>query len=191
MIHKIKDIWDNKGFDILLYISIGLILIFGLFRIIKKEKGSWSKNYYYEDKFVNYSSKNNPNHNPNKKRIPKESKGEAECRRVLNKIFNKPFNKFRPNFLNNPVTGGNFNLELDCYNEELGLAVEYQGKQHSMYMPFFHRNYDHFMTQKYRDDMKRRICKENGITLIEVDYTVKNENIENYLKKELQKNGFL
>jgi hypothetical protein len=184
MIHKIKEIWDNKGFDILLYISIGLILIFGLYRIIKKEKGTWSKSYYYEDKFVNYS-------NNNKKRIPKESKGETECRRVLNKIFNKPFNKSRPNFLNNPVTGGNFNLELDCYNEELGLAVEYNGIQHYKFNKFFHRNHDHFMAQKYRDDMKRRICKENGITLIEVPYTVKNENIENYLKKELRKNGFL
>ena len=187
MIHKIKDIWDNKGFDILLYISVGLIFIFGLYRIVKKEKGTWSKSYYYEDKFVNYSNDNNHN----KKRIPKESKGEVECRRVLNKIFNKPFNKSRPNFLNNPVTGGNFNLELDCYNEELYLAVEYDGIQHYKFNKFFHKNYEHFLNQKYRDDMKRRICKENRITLITVPYTVKNENIESYLKKELKKNGFL
>ena len=183
MIHKIKEIWDNKGFDILLYISIGLILIFGLYRIIKKEKGTWSKSYYYEDKFVNYSN--------NKKRIPKESKGETECRRVLNKIFNKPFNKSRPNFLNNPVTGGNFNLELDCYNEELGLAVEYDGEAHSKYIPFFHKNKEAFYNQKYRDQLKKMMCKENGITLINVPHTVKNQNIENYLKKELKKNGFL
>ena len=45
------------------------------------------------------------------------------------------------------------------------------------------------MTQKYRDDMKRRMCIENNIILIEVPYTVKNENIENYLKKELKKYG--
>lgn len=184
MIHKIKEIWDNKGFDILLYISIGLILIFGLYRIIKKEKGTWSKSYYYEDKFVNYSDNN-------KKRIPKESKGETECRRVLNKIFNKPFNKSRPNFLNNPVTGGNFNLELDCYNEELGLAVEYDGEAHSKYIPFFHKNKEAFYNQKYRDQLKKMMCKENGITLINVPHTVKNQNIENYLKKELKKNGFL
>ena len=182
MIDKIKDLWHNKGFDILLYICIGFIIIFGIYRIIKKEKGTWSKSYYYENNLTN---------NIDKKRIPKESKGEIECRRVLNKIFNKPFNKERPNFLNNPVTGGNFNLELDCYNKELGVAVEYNGVQHYKFNKFFHRNNDHFMTQKYRDDMKRRLCKENGVLLIEVPYTIKNENIENYLKKELKKYGFL
>lgn len=185
MFDKIQEIWENKGFDILLYISIGFIIIYGLYRIIKKEKGTWSDNYYYEDTISENGLKNN------KRRIPKESKGEAECRRVLTKIFNKPFNKSRPDFLNNPVTGGDYNLELDCYNKELGLAVEYQGIQHLKYNKFFHRNYDHFMTQKYRDDMKRRMCKENGITLIEVLYSVKNENIENFLKKELKKYGFL
>ena len=187
MFDKIKDIWDNKGFDILLYISIGFIIIYGIYRIIKKENGAWSKNYYYEDKFIDLDYNNYIN--TNKKKIPKESKGEIECRRVLNKLFNKPFDKIRPNFLNNPVTGGNFNLELDCYNEELGIAVEYQGIQHYKFNKFFHRNKDHFMTQKYRDDMKRRMCIENNIILIEVPYTVKNENIENYLKKELKKYG--
>lgn len=186
MLDKLSEIWDKKGFDILLYLSIGTIIIFGLYRIFRKEKGSWSKNYY-TDTFTN---DNNPK-NFSKKKAAKESKGEVECRRVLNKIFNKPFHKIRPNFLNNPVTGGKFNLELDCYNDELGLAVEFNGIQHYKFSKFFHRNNEHFLNQKYRDELKKRMCKENGIILIEVPYTVKNENIESYLKKELKKYGFL
>ena len=39
--------------------------------------------------------------------------------------------------------------------------------------------------------MKRRICKENGIVLIEVPYTVKIENIANYIKNQLVKHEYL
>jgi len=38
--------------------------------------------------------------------------------------------------------------------------------------------------------MKRRICKDYNITLIEVPYTIKVENIESYLIQELRKNNF-
>ncbi len=121
----------------------------------------------------------------------KDSKGETECRRVLVQIFKKPFDKARPDFLSNPVTGGSHNLELDCFNRQLNLAVEYNGVQHYKYSPYFHRNKESFLNQKYRDDMKRRICNDRGITLIEVPYTVKIDDIEMYLISELQTNGFL
>jgi len=123
--------------------------------------------------------------------IPKESKGESECRYVLEKIFRKPFKSSRPDFLRNPVTGGRFNLELDCYNPELNLALEYNGIQHYKFIPYFHRNHEHFINQKYRDDLKRRLCKDNGITLIEVPYTVKLHDIASFLQKECKLNGFL
>jgi len=181
MFDKIKEIWDNNGFEILVGISLSIILIYGLYRIITKKKGTWSDKYYYNGKDIKQPFYDN------KKILPKESKGELECRRVLQKIFNKSFNKSRPNFLNNPVTGGNFNLELDCFDFELGIAVEYNGIQHYKYNKFFHKNYEHFLNQKYRDDMKRRICKDNNIILIEVPYTVKLEEIEDFIKKELKK----
>jgi hypothetical protein len=179
MFNKIIDLWDNNGFEILAGLSLAIILIYGLYRIITNKKGTWSDKYYY-------NGENKKSFYENKKFLPKESKGEIECRRVLQKIFNKPFNKSRPNFLNNPVTGGNFNLELDCYDSELGIAVEYNGIQHYKYNKFFHKNYEHFLNQKYRDDMKRRICKDNNIILIEVPYTVKIEDIEYYIKKQLK-----
>jgi hypothetical protein len=151
-------------------------------RKYKGEKGSWSTNYFYDSKTTSLVDKNDSKMN----RVRSDSKGEIECRRVLEKIFNKPFNKARPNFLNNPVTGGNFNLELDCYNEDLQIAVEYNGLQHYKYVPYFHKNNEAFLNQKYRDDMKRRICKDENIILIEVPYTVKVENIERFIKDELR-----
>ena len=115
-----------------------------------------------------------------------ESKGEVECRRVMQKLFDKPFYKIRPRFLNNPVTFGTNNLELDCFNEELNLAVEYDGAQHYKYIPYFHKTYEAFLNQRYRDYMKEQMCKENHIKLIRVPYTVKIENIEDYIVEKLK-----
>lgn len=116
---------------------------------------------------------------------PTTSKGEIECRRCLETIFKAPFPKARPAFLRNPVTG--HCLEIDCYNSALKLGVEYNGQQHYSFTSFFHRNVEASTNQKYRDELKRRLCSENGIVLIEVPYTVKIENIEPYLRKVLSK----
>lgn len=187
MIYKIKELWDNKGFEILFGLCIAFILIYGLYRLVTKKKGTYSKNYYYKGKKDNFDlNYDDISAEPTKKQIPRESKGEVECKRVLRKIFNRPFDKARPNFLNNPVTGGQFNLELDCYEPELKLAVEYNGIQHYQYNKFFHRNKEHFLNQKYRDDMKKRICKEYGIFLIEVPYTVKIHDIEDFLIEKIK-----
>ena len=119
----------------------------------------------------------------------KSSKGETKCREFLEYLFGKKFDNVRPAFMVNPIT--NQCLELDCYNEELRLAVEYNGIQHYKFVSFFHRNNDHFMTQKYRDDMKRRICKEQNINLIEVPYTIKLEDIEDFIIKNCKKLGYI
>jgi hypothetical protein len=180
MFDKIKSFWNKDPFLSLCVLCIIFIIGYGIYNLITKEKGKWSNSFYM----------NQDNHTP-KLNKPKESKGEIECRRVLENIFNRSFTKDRPNFLNNPVTGGNFNLELDCYNPELKLAVEYNGIQHYKYTPYFHKNNEAFLNQKYRDELKRRMCKDNMITLIEVPYTVKVENIKDYLIKELFKHGYI
>lgn len=181
MFTKIKQLWNDNGFEIILGLCVAFILLFALYRKVTGGKGTWSKKQYYS---IPRSQDNKPRRQP-----PRESKGEAECRRVLQYLFKKPFHKARPDFLRNPVTGGNFNLELDCFDPQLRIAVEYNGVQHYQYVPYFHKNKEAFLNQKYRDDMKRRICKENGIILIEVPHTVKLEDIKGFIEKELRRNG--
>jgi hypothetical protein len=175
---KAYKIWNEYEFEIILGLCLAFLLLFCLYYKISGKKGTWSDSYYYSENSENVKQQ---------KTSPTVSRGELECRRVLETLFKKEFKNQRPDFLRNPVTGGNFNLELDCYNEKLNLAVEYNGAQHYKFIPFFHKNKEAFMNQKYRDDMKRRMCKEAGVVLIEVPYTVKVEHIYEFLKNELTK----
>src|SRR3990167_9124166 len=71
--------------------------------------------------------------------------------------------------------------------EQKHKIAENNGEQHYEYTPFFHRNFETFRNQQYRDELKRRICRENGIFLIEVPYTIKLENMKGFILEELQK----
>lgn len=64
------------------------------------------------------------------------SEVEYLCKKTIEKITKKEFFKVRPTFLKNPET--NRNLELDLYNEELKLAIEFNGYQHYNFSPKFH-----------------------------------------------------
>ena len=75
---------------------------------------------------------------PKKSSTENGSRGEKIYRREIEKMSWKSFVKIRPNFLKNEKTGSN--LELDCFNKELKIAVEYNGKQHYKFIPFFHKS---------------------------------------------------
>ena len=190
-IQNLEKIWIRKGYSIL-FISSILFLLFGSFYMyIKNKKGTWETREDIND--ILYSKiynipKNKINEKSDERTTIKESKGEKECKRVLEKLFNKPFNKVRPDFLKNQVTGNTNNLELDCYNEELKIGLEYNGRQHYEFIPYFHRNKETFYNQKYRDELKRIKCRDNGIILIEVPYNIKIHEIERYIITELKKN---
>ena len=168
-------------YEIIVSICFIFLICYSIYR--RNKLGTWYK--YHLRLKTNYTPKIEHAPLPTGNLHKGDSKGEIECRRVLEKIFNKKFNKIRPDFLKNPVTGNNFNLELDCYNEELKLAVEYQGCQHYKYTPYFHKNKESFYNQKYRDLFKRQKCVENKITLIDTFIEEKKSElqyqIENYL----------
>lgn len=180
MFEKLYNSWRDKGFEYTLIASIIIILFLAIFRFGKKGTYNWIP---LSDWIRPLPP---PQHRQTFSKKNTESKGELECRRVLQELFKRPFNKKRPDFLRNSVTGNTQNLELDCFCEDLKLAVEYNGVQHYKYTPFFHRNKDAFMNQKYRDELKRRMCKDNDIILIEVPYTININDIKSYIVGELK-----
>ena len=110
-------------------------------------------------------------------------KHEEKCRQILERIFHKPFPSVRPDWLKSPMTGKN--LELDCYNQELRIALEYNGRQHYVYTPYFHKTRRDFHAQVHRDNWKRKRCRERGIHLIEIPYTVPENELEAFIRRKL------
>jgi hypothetical protein len=191
--NKISQYWEKYGFTILTGISILFIIFMALF--INK-KGTYNDfNTNTLNKLMmgmtnNYSPSYRLNNYQQKPQKRGDSKLEIATRNALENIFGKPFPKIRPDFLRNQVTGGNFNLELDCFNRDLMLAVEVNGAQHYKYIPYFHKNNEAFLNQKYRDELKKYMCKENNIKLIEVPYTVKESEIYDYLIPRIKNFGY-
>ena len=164
-------------------LAIGCLLfliLFGLARICCGKKGTWSE-ALAPDKPTWGGTSSFP---APLESSGKESAGETRVKNFLKSYFpQNEFRKTRPMFLNNVVTGNN--LELDCYNQELNLAIEYNGRQHYHYTPYFHPNKEAFYNQRYRDELKKIWCKDRGIILLVVPYTEK--NIEQYLTRELHR----
>ena len=104
-------------------------------------------------------------------------KSEKKCREILEKIFNKSFIKCRPEWL--------YGLELDGYNKELNLAFEYNGKQHYEFIPLFHKTPDKLEKQQCYDVATYCLCDMKNIKLIIIPYTVKFEDLEDYIHSEI------
>ena len=91
------------------------------------------------------------------------SMGEEITRKIFEYLFDKPFPKKRPKWLIGPKGG---RMELDGYNEELGIAFEYQGQQHYKHVSRF----PNFEDTKKRDKLKKELCKRNNLQLFEIKY---------------------
>lgn len=171
--------FKERQWEIYVLTSIVIILCIWLYNKFWNIEGTWSKKNYMKfferDTTITFEKEKC------------ESKGESACRNYLNSVFQRPFEKVRNIY--NPVTQQY--LELDCYNDDLKLAIEYQGIQHYKFCKFFHKNIESFRNQQYRDELKRIYCRQLGITLIEVPYTVKENNIGTFLFKKLCEHEYI
>lgn len=183
---RIQNYWENYGFEILTVSCLIIIIILCIYNFIFKESGTYNE-------IPLLKNKRNRNNNPIEleyiEHTPNDSKLELQTKFLLESIFKVPFYKIRPNFLRNEVTG--HNLEIDLYNDDLKLAVEVQGDQHYKFTPFFHRNKETFLMQRYRDEMKKQKCIKEGITLIEIPYKVGEKGLKKYLLTQLRLNEYL
>lgn len=109
---------------------------------------------------------------------------ENRCRQILENIYGKPFPTCHPKWLKNPNSKGGV-LELDCYNEELGIALEYDGEQHYHFPNPWHKTKEDFIKNKQRDLFKDEVCEMNGVYLIRVPYTVSYSKLEEYIRGQL------
>lgn len=94
------------------------------------------------------------------------SKGQAMMFRLLQDIFPDTeiiMNYVHPNIVF-PVTSGR--MEFDVFIPKHQLALEFQGQHHYSWTPLYG---DPFLQQQ-RDQMKRTICKEAGITIVDVPF---------------------
>jgi len=128
-----------------------------------------------------------PEHRNHGVRFGRGGKNEERCRQLLQEWFGVSFPTVRPSFLK-WKTGKN--LELDMYNETLGLAVEYDGIMHRRFHPTFHRTYADFLYQQAKDAWKDDRCREVGVTLLRVPDTVHYGDLAKYLRGRLRDAGF-
>lgn len=119
---------------------------------------------------------------------PKCSEGTEEriTRQFFEKLFNNEFKKAYPPWLISPK--GN-KMHLDGYNKELKLAFEQQGSQHYIYSQFLHKTKERFLRIQQHDKLKRIQCKQHGVHLMAVPYTVKVEGREKFIRSETKRLG--
>lgn len=136
------------------------------------------------------------------------SLGEKLCCKIIEEYLGRQvLNNIRPDFLKNPKTKRN--LELDVYDPILKIAIEYNGQQHGNddetidenvkdSLNHFGMSEKDYNDQKYRDKLKIELCKKEGIKLFIVPYTVdsiksgkKNKYPPQEKREELIKNFLL
>ncbi len=108
---------------------------------------------------------------------------EGYTKMILELLTGKLFHKARPKWLINPKTKRI--LEIDLYNQELNLAVEYNGKQHYKFIEGVHKKESTYKNVLYRDKVKMDTLIKKRVRYIIIPYTQK-DNLYEYLLKSLK-----
>lgn len=118
----------------------------------------------------------------------KYNQKELFCKQSIEAKFpGHIFEKVRLKEFVNPNTGRC--LELDLFNANLNIAIEYNGRQHYEYVNFFHGEMEEFEKQKVRDLIKQGYCDVFNIELIEIPTLGTFKEIDDYISKCLSARG--
>ena len=108
--------------------------------------------------------------------------GERVCRAFFEQIFHNNFPKLYPKWLINEK--GN-QMELDGYCETLSLAFEHHGQQHYNISTPFIKDNKRLKQIRENDELKKRLCKQHGVCLIEIPEIgtlLKIDELKSYIK---------
>jgi len=111
--------------------------------------------------------------------------GERLTRKAFEDICMKPFPKIRPDWL---INQRGKQMELDGYNEEIGIAFEHQGTQHYK-LSYFSPSIEILHRRKSDDAQKLALCLKNKVTLFfipEIRGILKLENLEQFIRNTLK-----
>lgn len=100
-----------------------------------------------------------------------KSKGESLCCRAIESLLGRSVQVNVRNLgIVNPETRRQ--LEIDCYDPQSQIGIEYNGIQHYVYPNSFHKTRQDFDAQVRRDQYKTQFCEQRGIRLIVVPYVI-------------------
>ncbi len=98
---------------------------------------------------------------------------------IINNLFNTKFYKTRSVLPSK--------LELDGYNKDLNLALEYDGVQHTQEFKNYFHKVGSLEEQQNRDKLKIKECNDLDITLIKIPYTYNTfDTIKDFIISELE-----
>lgn len=109
---------------------------------------------------------------------------EEICRHALMEAFEYKYSFETTRKL--PWLKAKSNLEIDCYNDSLKLGLEHHGQQHYEPCEHMHRPLSQYDEQVARDCIKEELCKQNGVDLIIVPYSIHMFKIRPFIREKLQ-----
>ena len=111
-----------------------------------------------------------------------DSKCELMIKEILQE-FNVSYNEQK--VFSDCLSYKNSPLRFDFYLPDHNICIEYDGEQHFKPVEYF-GGVKRFIEQQKNDSIKDNYCKQNGIKLIRIPYTVKSkEKIKSILKQEI------
>ena len=114
-----------------------------------------------------------------------ESKGELMVAKLLNTLEIQFVREKKFEDCNNLKVGRSCKLlPFDFYLPEFNAVIEYDGEQHSKPIKYMGGEERYKKTQ-IKDEIKNKYCKDNGIKMIRIPYTIKFDDILPLLKNEL------